>query len=162
MKIALTGTPGAGKTTISRLYEEKGYRVIHLSEYVKENSLGEQQEEFEVDLQKMKASLEKEEFDVIEGHLAHHVETDFCIVLRTRPDKLRERLKNRDYSERKIEENVQSEILDLILTEAVEKQEKVIELDTTRKTPEDVLKEVENKIEKGESDYGKFDWTEFI
>lgn len=163
MKIAVTGTPGTGKTTVSRLFEQQDYNLIHLTEYVKEKGLGEKGEkEFEVDLEKMREVLKDEDFDVIEGHLAHHVPVDVCVVLRTRPDKLRERLSERDYSEEKVDENVQSEALDVILSEAVENQEVVIEFDTTGKDAEKVFKEVKRKFKKGKSDYGNFDWIEYL
>lgn len=163
MKIAVTGTPGTGKTTVSRLFEQQDYNLIHLTEYVKEKGLGEEGEkEFEVDLEKMREVLKDEDFDVIEGHLAHHVPVDVCVVLRTRPDKLRERLSERDYSEEKVDENVQSEALDVILSEAVENQEVVIEFDTTGKDAEKVFKEVKRKFKKGKSDYGNFDWIEYL
>ena len=163
MKIALTGTPGTGKTTISQLFDEQAYEVIDLTEYVKEKGLGEKGEkEFEVDIEQMKKSLEDEDFGVLEGHLAHHIPVDICVVLRTRPDELRERLEDRDYSRGKVEENIQSEILDVVLSEAVENQETVVEIDTTGKDAEEAFKEVKRKIEEGENDYGNFDWTEYL
>ena len=163
MKIAVTGTPGTGKTTLSQLYEDEGLEVIHLTEYVKEKGLGEQGEkEFEVDVDEMRQALKDENFDVIEGHLAHHVPVDVCVVLRTRPDALRERLEDRYYTDEKVEENVQSEILDVVLSEAVEQQETVIEVDTTEKDADEVFEEIKRKVEKGESDYGNFDWTEYL
>lgn len=163
MRIAITGTPGTGKTTISEKFEEEGHKVIHLTEYVKEKGLGDEGErEFEVDVPEMVEALEDEDFDVIEGHLAHHIPVDVCVVLRTRPDKLRERLDDRDYSEAKVEENIQSEILDVVLSEAVENQETVVEVDTTEKSAEDVFEEVKEKVGKEESDYGNFDWTEYL
>lgn len=163
MNVAITGTPGTGKTTVSRKFEDERYEVIHLTEYVKEKGLGEYGEkEFEVDVPEMVEALKNEGFDVVEGHLAHHVPVDVCVVLRTRPDRLRERLNERDYSEKKVEENVQSEILDIVLSEAVENQETVVEVDTTGKTGEKVFEEVKKKIEEGGSDYGNFDWTEYL
>ncbi len=163
MKIAVTGTPGTGKTTLSQLYEDEGLDVIHLTEYVKEKGLGEEGEkEFEVDTEEMREALKDEGFDVVEGHLAHHVPVDVSVVLRTRPDILRERLEERDYSDQKVEENVQSEILDVVLSEAVEQQETVVEVDTTEKGAEEAFGEVKRKVEKGESDYGNFDWTQFL
>jgi adenylate kinase len=163
VKIAVTGTPGTGKTTLSQLYEEQGLKVIHLTEYVKRKYLGEEGEkEFEVDVEEMRKALEDEEFDMVEGHLAHQVPVDICVVLRTRPDILRERLEDRDYSDEKVEENVQSEILDVVLSEAVENQKTVIEVGTTDTSPEEVLEEVKRKVEKGENNYGNFDWTEYL
>jgi adenylate kinase len=163
MIIAVTGTPGTGKTTLSHLYEEEGLEVVHLTDYVKEEGLGEKGEkEFKVDVEEMREALKDREFDVVEGHLAHHVPVDVCVVLRTRPDRLRERLVERDYCDEKVEENVQSEILDVVLSEAVDNQETVIEIDTTDGRPEDVFEEVKRKVEKGESDYGNFDWTQFL
>lgn len=163
MKIALTGTPGTGKTTLSRLFEKEEYSVLDLTEYVKEKGLGEHGEnEFEVNIAEMINSLEDENFDVVEGHLSHHIPVDVCVVLRTRPDKLRERLEERDYSDQKVEENVQSEALDVILSEAVEKQENVVEVDTTGREAKEVFEEVRRKVEKGENDYGNFDWTEYL
>jgi adenylate kinase len=163
VKIAVTGTPGTGKTTVSQLYEEEGLKVIHLTEYVKEKGLGEEGEkEFEVDVDEMREALKDENFDVIEGHLAHHFPVDVCVVLRTRPDILRERLEERDYRDEKVEENVQSEILDVVLSEAVENQETVVEVDTTEKDADEVFEEIKRKVEKEENDYGNFDWTQFL
>ncbi|MFB6204612.1 MAG: adenylate kinase family protein [Candidatus Nanohaloarchaea archaeon] len=157
MIIALTGTPGTGKTSVS---EELGYPVIHLTEYVKEHGLGEQREEFEVDVPAMVESLEDLDGDhVIEGHLAHHVPADICIVLRCAPDELEERLSDRDYPPQKVRENIESEALDVVLVEAVEEQDTVVEVDTTGKTVEETVETVKEKIERGEPDYGDIDWT---
>jgi len=162
VKIALTGTPGTGKTTVSKLFEEQGNKTVHLTEYVKEKGLGEQKEQFHVNVKEMREALKDEDFNVVEGHLSHHVPVDICIVLRTRPDLLRGRLEKRDYSAEKVEDNVESEALDVILSEAVQEQETVIEIDTTEKRPEEVFEEAKRKIEKGEKSYGNFDWTRFL
>ena len=42
---------------------------------------------------------------IVEGHLAHLLPCDRVVVLRCRPDILRERLAPRDYPEEKIAEN---------------------------------------------------------
>ncbi|MFB6191177.1 MAG: adenylate kinase family protein [Candidatus Nanohaloarchaea archaeon] len=165
MKIALTGTPGTGKTSVARELEERGFEVVDLTEFVKEQELGTPGEEFEVDIPEMVEALEQGLGDwdtVIEGHLAHHFPADYCIVLRTRPDVLRERLEQRDYSDGKIDENVESEALDVILQEAVEQQEDIIEIDTTRREPGEVAGEIERRIEKEETGYGNVDWSDFL
>ena len=38
MKIAITGTPGTGKTTCSKKVET-GYEIVHLNEIIKEKKL---------------------------------------------------------------------------------------------------------------------------
>ncbi|PSH02236.1 MAG: kinase, partial [Nanohaloarchaea archaeon QH_8_44_6] len=139
MIVSITGTPGTGKTSVSKYLKE--FEVIYLTRFVKKHGLGQQEEsEFEVDIPEMKKKLEKEidgeKHLVIEGHLSHHFPSDYCVVLRCDPEELGKRLENRDYSDTKVEENIESEMLDVILTEAVGLQENIIEVDTTDREPE--------------------------
>jgi len=164
MIISLTGTPGTGKTTVAE--EVDGFKTVDLTEFVKERELGEQQNEFKVDIEEMVEALEDEidpeEDTIIEGHLSHHFPADFCVVLRCNPEELRERLSQRDYPEEKVEENIESEILDVILGEAVQKQESIIEIDTTNKEAEEAASKIENRIKKEETGFGEIDWTEYL
>lgn len=164
MIVALTGTPGTGKTSVAEQFEE--FNVIDLTEFVKARELGEQKEEFEVDIERMEEELEKEidrgKDVVVEGHLSHHIQADYCIVLRCEPGELRERLSERDYPEEKVEENVEAEILDTLLIEAVEEQQNIIEVDTTSKSAEKVAEEVRERMKNDETGYGEIDWTENI
>jgi len=164
MIVALTGTPGTGKTSVAR--ELEGFNTLDLTEFVKQKELSEQQDEFEVDIDAMVESLEEEidpeEDTVIDGHLSHHFPADFCVVLRCNPEELRERLSERGYPEEKIEENIESEILDVLLGEAVNKQDNIIEVDTTSRDAEDVANEIENRIKKKDTGYGEIDWTEYL
>jgi adenylate kinase len=164
--VALTGTPGTGKTTVSEELAEEGFEVIHLTKYFEENDIGEEKGgEREVGVGQMVYSLESEDFSedvVIEGHLAHHFPSDVCLVLRCRPDVLEERLSYRDYSDRKIEENLEAEKLDIILSEAFQNQETVIELDTTERSVNQSVDQIIRKVEGGKSDYGDVDWTGFV
>lgn len=164
MIIALTGTPGTGKTSIARELDD--FDTIDLTEFVKKRELGKRQDEFEVDIEAMVDSLgdeiNTEEDTVIDGHLSHHYPANFCVVLRCNPRELRERLSERDYSKGKIEENVESEILDVLLGEAVNTQNNVIEVDTTGRNPEEVAKEIENRIKEKDTGYGEIDWSNHI
>ena len=164
MNVALTGTPGTGKTSIAE--ELDSFNVLDLKKFVKDRDIGDQKKEFEVNTEEMVKHLREEvnskDNVLIEGHLSHHFSADFCVVLRCNPEELRERLSKRDYSEDKIEENIESEILDVILSEAVEKQENIIEVDTTGKEPKEVAKEIEDKIENRETGYGEIDWTGYL
>jgi adenylate kinase len=162
MIVSLTGTPGTGKTSVSE--HLSGFEVIDLTGFVKEYGLGDSSgSEFEVDINEMKQKLD-EEIDkdkdiLIEGHLSHHSPADYCVVLRCDPEELEQRLEKRDYDEEKIQENVESEMLDVILTEAAGLQENIIEVDTTGREPEEVAEEIEKRIENEETGYGEVDWT---
>lgn len=166
MKITLTGTPGTGKTIVSEKLAEKGFNILDLTEFLEEKDIGEEVKgEREIRIEEMVEKLGQKDFSqdaVIEGHLSHHFPSDVCVVLRCRPDLLEERLSGRDYSDRKVEENLEAEKLDIILTEAVQKQETVIEVDTTEKSSEESVEEILEKVEKGESDYGAVDWSDFF
>lgn len=162
MIVALTGTPGTGKTSVAE--ELDGFTVVDLTSFVKEHDLGEQEDEFEVDIESMVSKLE-EELDekkdyLLEGHLSHHFPADYCVVLRCSPEELEERLSKRDYSGQKVEENVESEMLDVVLAEAVQSQENIIEVDTTGREALEVAEEVKKKIERDETGYGGVDWTD--
>ena len=166
MIITVTGTPGTGKTTIS---EALNLQIISLTEFVKQKGLGEQREEFEVDIPAMIQALEDEveEYEdvVIEGHLAHYFPSDICFVLRCDPEVLDERLEERNYSESKVRENLESEALDIVLAQAAEHQETVIEIDTTDLDVNEVVDEIERKIEEWpdlEADYGEVDWSDWL
>jgi adenylate kinase len=39
LTIALTGTPGTGKTELSRKLEAEGYRILHITEFVKKHNI---------------------------------------------------------------------------------------------------------------------------
>lgn len=140
MRVAVTGTPGTGKTTVSRLVETD-LAVVNLNTLIEENDLIQGQdterESWVADLDAVREFVEPCSMVLIESHLAHHIQVDQVIVLRCHPTELRRRLQQRGASERKIQENVQSEILDIILAEAVDIHGagKVYELDTTAKQP---------------------------
>ncbi len=167
MIVAVTGTPGTGKTSISReLGDLMDIDVIDITEFAKERGLGEQGEEFEVDVSEMVSALEQDleggQDALLEGHLAHHFPADHCVVLRCDPQVLRKRLEERDYSREKIDENLEAEAMDLILQEAVREQESIIELDTTGLKPAEAAEELAGKIRKGETGYGQVDWSSFL
>ena len=84
---------------------------------------------------------------VLDGHFSQDIKCDLVVVLRTQPKVLRERLKERDWSAGKIEENVQAEIMEVIMQEAIETGQKVLEIDTTGKTPGLAVKEIEKNLD---------------
>jgi len=97
---------------------------------------------------------------ILEGHFSHLI-AGRAVVLRLHPRELRQRLEARGYSEKKVRENVEAEVLDVILVEAVERCGSVSEIDTTSKSPEEVALLIVRAIEE-EADFapGQVSWME--
>jgi adenylate kinase len=101
---------------------------------------------------------------IVEGHYGEIVPSEFvklAIVLRTNPLKIRERLRKRGYSEAKVKENVEAELLDYCLINALESfgKERVAEIDTTDLDTGEAVREVEDIIGgKGGRSPGSINW----
>lgn len=181
MIIALTGTPGTGKTTTADKLKNSGFKIIYIKKYIDENNLifgyDEERNSREVDLEQLEmslkdhtASLDRSDNIIIEGHLSQNLTfLDKIIVLRCHPKKLEERLKKVDFAETKIRENVEAETIDVITIESVELhgKDKVFEINVTEKEPEEVATEVIKIIQEEESvqdeySVGNIDWSEVI
>ncbi|ADC65777.1 Adenylate kinase [Ferroglobus placidus DSM 10642] len=156
--IAITGTPGTGKSTVAEILRKRGYVVLSVNEIAEKFGCIEEEEDGVkiVDLE----CLEKVEVDAdfVEGHLSHHLNAKTVIVLRCRPDVLYERLVKKGWSEEKIRENVEAELIDYILVEALEKHDDVHEIDTTNLTPEEVADKIEEILRGKKYPPGKIDW----
>ena len=147
-RVAVTGTPGTGKTSATTLLDVP---VIHLNDLIREAGLW---SERDADRDSLVADLEAvreavgDWTGVAESHLAHHLDADRVVVLRCHPDTLADRLRERGASAEKATENAESEALDVILSEAVERHgtESVYEVDTTDRTPAEVAAEIEAVI----------------
>lgn len=156
MLVGITGTPGTGKTSVTEQLEKKlGYQVIHLNELIREEKL---YSEVDAERDCVVADMDiveqrvMEKVDsimpvtILDSHLSHHI-ADIVIVLRTSPERLRERLLQRNYSENKVQENLEAEALDVILFESVEWCDKVFEIDTTDQAIEETIADIEEIID---------------
>ncbi|MEM1579043.1 MAG: adenylate kinase family protein [Archaeoglobaceae archaeon] len=155
--IALTGTPGCGKTTVAEELKRRGYKVISVKEFAEMHGCAKKEgEEIIVDVEK----LSKHRFDgIVEGHLSHFLKAEIAIVLRCNPLVIKKRLMNRGWSYEKIMENVEAELIDVILAEALENCEKVYEIDVTEMSVEEVADVIERILKYGENfEPGKIDW----
>ncbi|MFB6234573.1 MAG: adenylate kinase family protein [Halopenitus sp.] len=153
MKLAVTGTPGTGKTSAMEHLEDE-YDVIHLNDRIKDDdSLWIEQDEERGGSLVADLDAIAEELDdwsgILESHLAHYFDADDVVVLRATPEQIETRLLDRGESEATARENAESEALDVILTEAVEEhgEDHVYEIDTSDLTPEEVAAEIERVIE---------------
>ena len=153
MMVALTGTPGTGKTTIARILERK-YHVVYLKDYEEaRREYDRRRDTYTVDMEYLAEKVrELRKYAgkiIIEGHYSHEFSVDIVIVLRCHPDELMKRLEKRNYKKEKIMENVEAEAMSLITSEAINRhgRDKVYEIDTTKETPETVAEEVEEIVE---------------
>ena len=161
--VALTGTPGTGKTTASGLVADRvGVEVIHLNDAIREAGLFSERDverdSLVADLDAVESWLDEhrtasEADHLVESHLAHLLDVDRVIVLRCHPESLKPRLRERGESEASVAENAESEALDTILAAAVDRHGKgsVWEIDTTDRTPEAVADDVAAAI-RGETE----------
>jgi len=178
MWVALTGTPGTGKTTVAALLRKKGYTVIDLNRLaIREGCVAGIDRERKcrlVDISKINASV-RTHFDrtvlvFFEGHIAHLLKVmDRVVILRCHPSILYQHLLKKKWGAKKIQENIEAELLDIILCEAVDIHRKtsIFEIDTTRKTPTavtaSVLEIVKNNFRPiKQYRIGQIDWSEEI
>ena len=166
MMLAITGTPGTGKSTVSTLLKERGHHVIHQNDTVDGYMVGDdvQRDTGIVDTDAWAGDFTPSE-GIIEGHLTHLLPCDRVVVLRCRPDVLEERLRKRGYNEEKISENGEAEALDVCLTETTECHhgEEILELDCTDMTPAEVADAIEAFMRKERPpSHGSTDWSEFL
>lgn len=172
--VAVTGTPGTGKTTFSRALAERiGAHLVDLNDFI--TSLGIYRLDKEgtkvADLRKMRSEfgklLKKTEGNlVVDGLLSHFLsprQVTHVVVLRTNPRVLRKRLERRGFSGKKLNDNLESEALDIVLWEAVKLHgiSKVYEIDTTGRPVRDCVEDFLAALE-GKCDLrpGRVDWLE--
>jgi|SRR3989344_1913460 len=137
--IIVSGSVCTGKTTLAKkLARKHGYNYIDLNKLIIENGLysgyDKKLKTRIMDINKVKRflirTIKKYNGDglVIDSHMSHYLPAkyvDICIITKTSLRKLKKRLEKRNYSRRKIEENMQAEILDVCLAEALENKHNV-------------------------------------
>jgi adenylate kinase len=173
--ILITGTPCVGKTTVATALAAKlQAQYINLTDYAKTNGLikgqDPERDTLIIDEEGMQQSL-SETIDnsanqtlIIDGHYAaavipeQHVAQVF--VLRRHPKELKEFMEKRGYSGNKLWENLQAEIIDVSLGEAVEVHAgRVCELDITGKPVEAIVEDIIAVLEKRKTCFvGGIDW----
>ena len=173
--IIITGTPGVGKTASAKaLTSRLNATYVGINELViDENLVAELDEDrgtVVADMARLSERVDElldhaDRDQVIDGHYAHDVvrtgRATHVFVLRRHPDELRTILANRGYNEDKIHENVNSEILDVCLTEAIARHdvERVDEIDTSSVTIEETIESMLSVLDGGKKPaIGKVDW----
>ncbi|HLC86573.1 MAG TPA: adenylate kinase family protein [Candidatus Nanoarchaeia archaeon] len=159
--ICVTGSVASGKTTIAKELSKKlKYKYIDVSELIKENKLQgkyiKKLDTHEVDAEKLNKFLERlikesKENLIIDSHLSHYLDTkyiDLCIVCKCEIKDLKKRLEAREYSKDKIRENLDAEIFDVCLVEALENKHKIIVVNTSENNLNKNISKIISEIKK--------------
>jgi adenylate kinase len=178
MRVALTGTPGVGKTAVASVLTKKGHLVVHLHRFAQRNNciVGRdvKRKSQLIDVDVLNRCIEQEypttDMVLFEGHISHLLRCmDKIVILRCHPTQLKQRLQKKKWSVKKIKENVEAEILDVILCEAVELHpvDNIFEIDTTQQTVTEVALGIQAIIQSNFQPtktytIGKIDWSEEI
>jgi adenylate kinase len=119
-RIAVTGTPGCGKTTLCEGLASTTVSVATLA--AQHNCLGPSDVEDDaspVDIELLNERIEWPEGSPlwVDGHLSHLLAVDAIVLLRCHPEALQQRLESRGYTETKVTQKVESELSGLIAAE---------------------------------------------
>ena len=162
--VALTGTPGVGKSSVARRLGSR-WRATEVSDLALRLGVGRRvRGAVEVDLPGLRRALarlpEPKAPELLVGHLAHLLPVREAIVLRCHPAELAARLRRAHRGNRSDREaNVVSETVDLVLVEAAERRVPVFEIDTTGRTVASVAREVASRLRRGgRPRAGTVDW----
>ena len=160
---ALTGTPGTGKTSLSKLLNKN---VISLSDYYEEASEGKNDSgEWIVNIEKLNLLFKDIDCEIFEGNFAHKLtKIQKIIVLRCDPVILEKRLESRNYSTYKIRENLEAEAIGIIYSESIEyvNKENIIQIDNSNKSLEETAEIIRKYINDNIKVEEEIDYSERI
>lgn len=174
MKLVITGNPGVGKHTSARIIADRtDAEIIDINKVAIDNKAIAKKTErgLEVDVKKlarlMTKMLKSRKDLIVVGHLAPYVirpaGISMVAVLRRSPYELEKTLEKRGYSADKVRENLASEILGVSLYDSVKTfgRHKVVEFDTTDKTPDQTAGEMMRALRKKPKQAG-IDWLALV
>lgn len=157
--LLVSGTPGTGKLKLAKeLSLVLDYKYVDINKVIKAHNLGgsydkEMQCEV-VDAAKLTKQLERmirhsTRDMIIGGHLSHFLPkeyVDLCIITKCDLKELKKRLENREYTDKKVRENIDCEIFDVCLEEAKEQNHEILIVDTTRRPVNEIVEQIKKKI----------------
>jgi adenylate kinase len=153
--LGVTGTPGTGKKSVARLLaKRRGLELLDIASALRAHGLVEEGGEVDVEAARPVILMMADQGRIVTGHLLPYIlrkgEVKRVAVLRCHPYVLIERLRDRGYGAKKVEQNVLAEALDLIYYDAVRAfgRRRVAQFDTTHKAPEQVADEIEAWLER--------------
>ena len=148
--IIVTGTPGTGKTRLSKnLAKKLDFFYLDINRLIYKSKLSEGYDKKRktkiVDVDRLNKALIKEILSIkknkkisgviIDSHLSHYLPNkyaDLCIVTKCDIKELSKRLKKKRFHKEKIKENIQAEIFGICHNEALERKHNIIVIDTSK------------------------------
>jgi len=170
MSLVVTGNPGVGKHTISKnLANTLQYDLIDINtEAIKSGLFKKTKDALDVDVSKLKKVLKAKvkKRTLVVGHLAPYVLTKSqisnAIILRRSPYDLISVYKKRRYSMRKMQENLQAEILGVVAYDTLAKfGQKCIQIDCTSKSIHQVVRKIKKALA-GNVESEFVDWLSLV
>tara|TARA_B100001287_G_C22604122_1_gene491847 strand:- start:110 stop:652 length:543 start_codon:yes stop_codon:yes gene_type:complete len=139
LSIAITGTPGTGKTSLAEIFCREQIKVVSVKDLAQQfgylGDIDPDDGSKEIDIHRLSDEWQHNERGtiVVEGHLSHFLDVDVIILLRCNPNILKKRLEFRGYSEQKVNSNAEWELISGIWSELLEFEIEVpiLEIDTT-------------------------------
>ena len=163
--IALTGTPGTGKSAVAARLATR-WTVREVGDLALELASGRRRgsRSIEVDLvrlrQRLRSGAALAGIDIVVGHLAHLLPIRDVVVLRCHPVELERRLRraHRGTAPER-QENFVVEATDAVLREALAGRRRVWEVDSTGRPVAEVANAVARRVaHRGPPSYGRVDW----
>jgi len=171
MSLVITGNPGVGKHTVSKLLAKKlDYEILDINKIaLKSFNVKKSSGTIDVDTKKLKNTIKKiiTKKSLVVGHLAPYVLTKSqvkaVIILRKNPYSLISVYKERKYTRQKMIENLDSEILGVIAYDSIKKfgKNNVYQIDTTKKTLAEIVKKIQSIFE-NDFKQDKVDWLTLV
>ena len=174
--ILVGGTPGTGKTMVAKILGSKlSVDVVNLGELADESGCisaedkarktGIINEDCLVDAL-VELTDDKSKRLVIEGHYIDLVPSrsvQWVFLLRTHPETLKKRLGQRNYSEEKVGENVEAEVLGVCQLDALDAfgEKKVFEIDTSELSAPEIVAKIESLM-KEPTTPERIDWMALL
>jgi adenylate kinase len=165
MRVALTGTPGVGKTSVAAVAARNGWTVVDVKSWARKEGCVVAYDEADqadvIDTERLARRMPAGDRLLFEGHLSHLLPVDQAWIVRCDPVVLRPRLEARGYKPAKVAENLEAEALDLLLSEALDHVARVLQRDGTSRTPQQLFQSFAEAQPGGpkEDDLEPVDWS---
>ena len=165
-KALIAGTPGVGKTTQCRkLARWLSTRCITVGDVLAKTPYVRYIPELDtyevVDFQNSRALvyMAVAPGDVVDTHAVElSPDPEVVVVLRKAPDVLYRELAERGWPSKKILDNVWAEMLDVVYIKAVERWGEVVQVDVTRRTPEETFEVLKLCVGEKRCSSDEVDW----